>query len=464
MAITTSNVDTSTDSFQNWIDKTNTLLEAYSTSIVTTAANSVGGITTGNATVNGIFTVNSLTVEGNSSFGLRGGNTTTNGTLYVTSNVSIGNSTVNTVFDTTSITTDLALTVLGATTLQSTLAVTGAATIGGNSTLSGSLHTISGNVSVDSGVLFVDATNNRVGVNKTNPSSALDVTGNVAVSTTLIVQGLITGNAGATVNGQVNIVGEANASSGFKSGSISGTGTGFIANTTTSAVGNTTANVVISSSGITSSGTTGVVPVSNTAGSNLGSATQRWNLRANTGDFSGTVSLYTITANGSTGTSTQVLTSAGGSSNLYWADAGVLVTEDTSNTTMYVAFTNANTGQITTVNVRSNDFTYNPSTGLVSATEFSGTSDLRLKENVSTLKNAMEKVSQLRGVSYTFKDTGLPNLGLVAQEVEMVLPDVIRTNEMGFKSITYGNIVGLLVEAIKELKQEIEELKNGNKS
>lgn len=463
MAITTSNVDTSTDSFQNWIDKTNTLLEAYSTSIVTTAANSVGGMTTGNATVNGIFTANSLTVEGNSSFGLRGGNTTTNSTLYITSNVSIGNSTVNTVFDTTTITTDLGLTVLGATTLQSTLAVTGSANIGGNTILSGTLHTISGNVNVDSGVLFVDGTNNRIGVNKTTPNSALDVVGNVAITSTLIVQGLITGNAGATVNGQVNIVGQANASSGFKSGSISGTDTGFSANSSTAAVGNTTANVVISSAGIVSSGSNGVLPVSNSVGSALGSTTQRWKLIANTASFSGNVTFDSaLVANGSPGSNTQVLTSNG--IGLYWADSGVLLSDETTNATRYVTFSSTTSGQATTLGLNSADFTYNPSTGVVSATEFTATSDERYKKDIETIVGALDKVSQLRGVSYKLRESGLGNIGLIAQEVESVVPDVVRTNEEGVKSVTYGNIVGLLIEAIKELKQEIEELKNGNQS
>lgn len=462
MAITTSNINTTTDSFQNWVDKTNTLLEAYSTSIVTAAANSTGGFTTGNATVNGIFTANSLTVEGNSSFGLRGGNTTTNSTLYVTGNVSFGNSTVNTTISTTTLRTDLALTVIGATTLQSTLDVSGSASISGNTTLSGLLHTISGNVAVDSGVLFVDATNNRVGINTTTPGSSLDVVGNAAVSSTLLVQGLITGNAGATVNGQVNIVGEANASSGFKSGTFAG-GAGLVANTTTIAIGNTTANVVITSAGIVSSGSTGVLPVSNTTGAVLGSTTQRWKLVANTGNFSGNVTFSSaLVANGSPGTSTQVLTSNG--TGVYWTDSGVLLSDQTTNATRYVTFSSATSGRATTLGLNSSNFTYNPSTGVVSATEFTATSDERYKKDITTIVGALDKVSHLRGVSYTLKESGLGNIGLIAQEVESVIPDVVRTNDDGVKSVTYGNIVGLLIEAIKELKQEIEELKNGNQS
>jgi len=199
MALATSNVNTVTDSFQNWIDKTNELLDAYSTTIVTTAANTSGGSTTGNATVNGIFTANSLSIQGNSTFGLRGGNTTTANVLYVTSNVSFGNATVNTVISTTTIDTDLALTVLGATSLSNTLSVTGSTTLTGNATLNGTVQTISGNSNFDSGVLFVDSTNNRVGINNTAPGVALRVTGSVDISSSANVQG----NANVAGNLQV---------------------------------------------------------------------------------------------------------------------------------------------------------------------------------------------------------------------------------------------------------------------
>jgi len=441
MAITTSNVNTTTDSFLNWVDKTNTLLDAYSTSIVTTAANSTGGVTTGNATVNGVFSANSITVQGNSTFGLRGGTITSGGVLFITGNVSIGNASVNTTINTTTFATDLAFTVSGATTLSSTVAVTG------NATLSGTLQTISGNANFDSGVLFVDATNNRVGINDTTPTSALDVTGNASISSTLYVEGIITANALA----------------GVVSGTI-GSNTGFLANSSTVLVGNSTANVATTASGITSQGTSTVSPVSNTSGTGLGTSSRRWNLNANTGDFSGNLSVSTVLANAGIGTATQVLTSGGSGANAYWADAGVLVAADTTNNTRYVPYVQISTGQATTVYVRSDNFTYNPNTGVVSATEFSATSDIRVKQDILTIENALDKVSQLRGVSYKIKDSGLDNIGLIAQEVELVLPQVVRDNDQGFKSVTYGNIVGLLIEAIKELKQEIDELKNGNQS
>lgn len=83
-------------------------------------------------------------------------------------------------------------------------------------------------------------------------------------------------------------------------------------------------------------------------------------------------------------------------------------------------------------------------------------SDARLKENVRTINGALDKVSQMRGV-YFDKD-GKAGTGVIAQEIEKVLPEVVLTGEE-YKSVAYGNIVGVLIEAIKELKAEIEELK-----
>lgn len=244
MALATANVNTLTDSFQNWVDSTNILLDAYSTTIVTTAANSQGGTTTGNATVNGIFTANSITVSGNTTLGLRGGNTTVANVLYVTSNVSIGNTTVNTVFSTTTIDTDLQLVVAG------------------NTQLNGTLQTFSGNSNFDSGVLFVDSVNNRVGINNTAPDVALVVTGAANVTT--------------SVNSSLLTVGSS-----------------FIANTTGAYHTGTINSSSFNTSGFVGN-TTAVAPTSNTV--LLGNTSGRWVLNANTGNFSGNV-VITGTAN-----------------------------------------------------------------------------------------------------------------------------------------------------------------------
>ena len=85
-------------------------------------------------------------------------------------------------------------------------------------------------------------------------------------------------------------------------------------------------------------------------------------------------------------------------------------------------------------------------------------SDERLKENVETIEGALDKVSQMRGVMYD-KD-GHRGTGVIAQEMQQVMSEVVEEGE--YLSVAYGNLVGVLIEAVKELKEEIEELKNGS--
>ncbi len=83
-------------------------------------------------------------------------------------------------------------------------------------------------------------------------------------------------------------------------------------------------------------------------------------------------------------------------------------------------------------------------------------SDERLKENVETIEGALDKVSQMRGVMYD-KD-GHRGTGVIAQEMQQVMSEVVEEGE--YLSVAYGNLVGVLIEAVKELKAEVESLKN----
>ena len=86
-------------------------------------------------------------------------------------------------------------------------------------------------------------------------------------------------------------------------------------------------------------------------------------------------------------------------------------------------------------------------------------SDARVKENVETIPNALEKVTALRGVNFNKIGEEKRSTGVIAQEVKEVLPEVIHENEDGMLSVAYGNITGVLIEAIKEQQKQIEELK-----
>ena len=86
-------------------------------------------------------------------------------------------------------------------------------------------------------------------------------------------------------------------------------------------------------------------------------------------------------------------------------------------------------------------------------------SDIRLKTNIVTIKNALETVSKMRGVNFTRIDTEENGTGVIAQEMQELVPEVVMEDNDGNLSVAYGNLVGYLIEAIKELKAEIEELK-----
>jgi len=87
-------------------------------------------------------------------------------------------------------------------------------------------------------------------------------------------------------------------------------------------------------------------------------------------------------------------------------------------------------------------------------------SDRRLKTNLNVIENAVHKVKQLTGYTFDRIDVKGRHTGIIAQDLELVLPEAVQSNESGIKSVAYGNMVGLLIEAIKELKREIDGLKN----
>jgi len=81
-----------------------------------------------------------------------------------------------------------------------------------------------------------------------------------------------------------------------------------------------------------------------------------------------------------------------------------------------------------------------------------------LKDDIRTIDNALNKVADMRGVYFT-KD-GEAGTGVIAEEVEAVLPEVVKDGK--YKSVAYGNIVGVLIEAVKELRNEVKSLKENN--
>ena len=87
-------------------------------------------------------------------------------------------------------------------------------------------------------------------------------------------------------------------------------------------------------------------------------------------------------------------------------------------------------------------------------------SDIRVKENVKEISNALEAVDKIRGVSYTRKDTKEDTLGVSAQEVESMFPELVVEDNHGMKSVNYNGLVGVLFSAVKELSTKLKEIED----
>jgi hypothetical protein len=100
-------------------------------------------------------------------------------------------------------------------------------------------------------------------------------------------------------------------------------------------------------------------------------------------------------------------------------------------------------------------------TGTFTATgDICAYSDATLKDNIQLIADPLDKVLKLRGVTFTRKDLddNKKHMGVIAQEVEAVIPEVVVEDENGIKTVAYGNMVGLLIEAVKELTNQNKEL------
>jgi len=140
--------------------------------------------------------------------------------------------------------------------------------------------------------------------------------------------------------------------------------------------------------------------------------------------------------------------------------SGTAITDDTTtNSTRYISFTSATSGSISAANVSSTKLTFNPSTGLLTSTDYNSSSDKRLKKNIKTVESALDKVIALRGVTFDWKEGGAKAIGLIAQEAEKVIPEIVSQDDTGYLGIKYNNLIGVLVEAIKEQQDQINTLK-----
>lgn len=136
-----------------------------------------------------------------------------------------------------------------------------------------------------------------------------------------------------------------------------------------------------------------------------------------------------------------------------------LSNDTTTNTVMYPMLSEVTTGTATDGKVSSTKLYFNPSTGVLNSANFNTLSDRKMKVEISPIKYAIDRIKTLMGYTYRLKDTNRRSVGLIAQEVEDIFPELVDTNEEGIKSLNYDGIVGLLVSGFNEQQILIEQLK-----
>jgi hypothetical protein len=158
-------------------------------------------------------------------------------------------------------------------------------------------------------------------------------------------------------------------------------------------------------------------------------------------------------------------------SNLNNLTAGSFINYDSGTTyngstaiTVSVAATTANTGNTVVARNSSGDFTAGTisvtnltASQTVQAQDFNSTSDENLKTNIVTVENGLETIKSLRGVTFDWKSNQKPSIGVIAQELEKVLPELVTDGDP--KTVNYNGLIGILIEAVKELSAEVENLK-----
>jgi hypothetical protein len=209
--------------------------------------------------------------------------------------------------------------------------------------------------------------------------------------------------------------------------------------------------------------------------------------------------LWTLPA--TDGTNGQVLTT-NASGTLSWTSKSIAIQDETASaTTHYPMFTTATSGNLATANVSTTKMTYQPSIGRLTlggaqaaSSNTTGTlvvtggvgisgalyvgadiysyasSDIRLKENLSKIDNSLEKLLKISGYEYhwnkiaqeMYPERTMLDVGVIAQEVKEIVPSAVVEREDGYLAVRYDKLIPLLIEAVKALKAEIEDMKREN--
>lgn len=125
------------------------------------------------------------------------------------------------------------------------------------------------------------------------------------------------------------------------------------------------------------------------------------------------------------------------------------ITDDISTNAVFYPVFVATGAQHTTPLISSTKLYFNPSTGEISATDFNSLSDITYKQNLTTHINSMHILNQVQTYAFEWKESGTRSYGVMAQELELILPELVKTTLTGAKTVSYLPLIAILIDAVK---------------
>ena len=482
------NVNVSTDSFGQWVTKTNQVITVISNTAVTTQSNTASG----NAAITGWFAANTLTSSNTGSIRLGQGtaNALANSTTFVIRSSSTANNRISstgmvidgvTSYTRTSMTIGNT-TIMGANINANSVILNNRLTLGNTVLTASRIQGQTANVE-EMNVIYDVSIGNSL-ANSYIDSEAVNVyynngsfTANSRMTaTTLWIQNIFANTISTTGDLTFNSNTWFRGANNYFDNGLTAAKNSFFANITVSDTATLnkldTSGVTTFSSNVTISGRLSANVVASSGGvtivGNNNGVTTRRIVFVDPADNTS----VTITANVATTPYSLRLPLADGSATQY------LGTDGTGRLNFYTLSGNTTTDFSAKSIGVGNSVTPSGVNGEIRAagniTAYYS-SDERLKENINPIPNALDLVKSINGVEFDWNDeyieknggedgyfTRKHDIGVIAQEIEKVLPEVVGTRDDGYKAVKYERLVAVLIEAVKELSAEVDRLKNGH--
>ena len=117
--------------------------------------------------------------------------------------------------------------------------------------------------------------------------------------------------------------------------------------------------------------------------------------------------------------------------------------------------------RLTTLSVTGITTLGNVNAGVITCTDLNSTSDLSLKDNIEIIQDSSQILNEIKGVRFTWKELNKKSAGVIAQDVERAIPELVSYRaDSGTKTVNYNGLIGVLIEAVKELSSRVDHLES----